>query len=89
MSVRGSSKILVTCAKGIPPILAGEIRKLGYEVEQETIAGVEMRGTLHDSMKMNLFLRTGQRVLSSLKSSSLRGRMSFIRKYSPSPGMTS
>lgn len=63
MAERGSSKILVTCAKGIPPVLAGELRKLGYEVEQETIAGVETRGTLHDSMKMNLFLRTGQRVL--------------------------
>jgi 23S rRNA G2445 N2-methylase RlmL len=55
--------ILITCPKGIPPWLAGEIRALGFPVLAEGEAAVETEGTLADTMQMNLHLRTGHRVL--------------------------
>jgi len=58
-----TSRILVTCPKGIPPILANEIRALGFPVVAEKEAAVETRGTLQDTMRLNLWLRTGHRVL--------------------------
>ncbi len=61
------SKILVTCAKGIPPFLKQEILGLGFPVLSETIAGIETEGTLNDTMRLNLYLRTGHRVLFLLK----------------------
>jgi 23S rRNA G2445 N2-methylase RlmL len=57
------SKILITCPKGIPPWLAGEIRALGFPVLAEGEAAVETEGTLADTMPLNLCLRTGHRVL--------------------------
>ena len=55
--------ILVTCPKGIAPWLAGEIRALGYPVLAEGEAAVETEGSLADTMRMNLHLRTAHRVL--------------------------
>lgn len=57
------SKILVTCPKGLPPFLRDEISKTGFPVLSEGFAGVMTEGTLEDTMKLNLFLRTGHRVL--------------------------
>lgn len=62
------NKILITCPKGIPPWLAGELRELGYPVLAEGEAAVETEGTLADTMRMNLHLRTGHRVLFYLAS---------------------
>jgi putative N6-adenine-specific DNA methylase len=59
--------ILVTCAKGIPPFLAKELQNLGYPILRERPAGVETEGTLEDCMRLNLELRTGQRVLFMLQ----------------------
>jgi 23S rRNA G2445 N2-methylase RlmL len=56
-------KILITCPKGIVPWLAGEVRALGFPVLAEGEAAVETEGTLADTMRMNLHLRTGHRVL--------------------------
>lgn len=61
------SRILVTCPKAIPPILANEIRALGFPVLAEKEAAVETEGTLADTMRLNLWLRTGHRVLYLLK----------------------
>ncbi len=47
----------------MPPYLAAEIRALGYTVEEEQEAGVSLRGSLNDAMKLNLHLRTAHRVL--------------------------
>ncbi|MDZ7269686.1 MAG: class I SAM-dependent RNA methyltransferase [candidate division KSB1 bacterium] len=58
-----TSRILVTCPKAIPPILADEIRTLGFPVLAQKEAAVETSGTLHDTMRLNLWLRTGHRVL--------------------------
>ncbi|KAA0223871.1 class I SAM-dependent RNA methyltransferase [candidate division KSB1 bacterium] len=61
------SRILVTCPKAIPQILANEIRALGFPVLAEKEAAVETEGTLADTMRLNLWLRTGHRVLYLLK----------------------
>jgi len=57
------TRIVITCAKGVPPFLKEEISTLGLPVRSESIAGVETEGTMEDAMRLNLFLRTGQRVL--------------------------
>lgn len=65
--MRDKNRILVTCPKGISPLLQEEIKRLGFPVLREEIAGVETEGTLHDCMRLNLLLRTGHRVLFLLK----------------------
>ena len=57
------SEIIITCAKGIPPFLREEILSLGFPVLSEGVSTVETEGALEDTMKLNLHIRTGQRVL--------------------------
>lgn len=59
--------ILVTCPKGIPEYLLGELEALGYANPEPLDAGVLVRGTLKDCMSLNLWVRTGHRVLFELK----------------------
>jgi len=54
---------MVSCPKGLSPFLAREILSLGFPVGAETASGVMTAGTLEDTLKLNLFLRTGHRVL--------------------------
>ncbi len=56
-------KILITCPKGIVPWLADEVRALGFSILREGEAAVETEGTLADTMRLNLHIRTGHRVL--------------------------
>jgi 23S rRNA G2445 N2-methylase RlmL len=56
-------RIVITCAKGIPPFLKEEVLLLGLPILSEGIADVETEGTMDDAIKLNLFLRTGHRVL--------------------------
>ena len=58
-----SNRIIITCSKGIAPILKEEVLALGLPVHTEFPAGVESSGTLSDCMRLNLHLRTGHRVL--------------------------
>ncbi len=64
----GERPILVTCAKGIAPFLREELLELGFPVLSEGAAGVTTEGTLDDTMRLNLLLRTGHRVLFLIKS---------------------
>ncbi len=57
------SRILITCAKGITPYLRNELLELGFPVISETVAGVATEGTIEDTLRLNLLLRTGHRVL--------------------------
>jgi 23S rRNA G2445 N2-methylase RlmL len=57
------NRILITCAKGIAPFLREELIMLGFPVLYEAIAGVATEGTLDDTLRLNLRLRTGHRVL--------------------------
>jgi len=57
------NRIFVTCPKGLQSYLATEVRSLGFAVLSESVSGVETEGTLDETMRLNLFLRTGHRVL--------------------------
>jgi 23S rRNA G2445 N2-methylase RlmL len=57
------SSIVITCAKGILPFLKEEVFSLGFPILSEGIANIETEGTMEDTMRLNLFIRTGQRVL--------------------------
>lgn len=57
------SRIIITCGKGIPPFLRGEVLSLGFPVLSQGVASLETEGTMDDAMRLNLFIRTGQRVL--------------------------
>ena len=63
----GKNKILITCAKGITPFLREELLLLGFPVTYETVAGIETEGTMDDTIRLNLLLRTGHRVLFLLR----------------------
>jgi putative N6-adenine-specific DNA methylase len=56
-------RIIITCAKGIPPFLKEEVVSLGLPLISLGVASVETTGTLDDTMRLNLFVRTGHRVL--------------------------
>jgi 23S rRNA G2445 N2-methylase RlmL len=57
------NRILITCSKGITPFLKQELLHMGFPVLSETSAGVITEGSIRDTMILNLWLRTGQRVL--------------------------
>jgi putative N6-adenine-specific DNA methylase len=79
------SKITITCAKGISSYLRQEILSLGFPVLSERIAGVVTEGSLEDTMKLNLFIRTGQRVLYLLESFKARTPDELYQKMSEVP----
>mgnify|MGYP005852383267 CR=1 FL=1 len=62
------SRIIITCAKGVTPFLKQEILTLGFPFLSEGKAEVETEGTLEDTLRLNLLIRTGQRVLFLLDS---------------------
>lgn len=62
------NKILITCAQRISPILAEEVKALGYPVKAVDRMGVETEGSLQDTMRLNMYLRTATRVLFLIKS---------------------
>jgi len=53
----------ITCGKGIAPFLRAEVESLGLAVTGETAGGVDTGGTLADTLRLNLRLRTALRVL--------------------------
>ena len=63
----GKSRILITCAKGITPFLREELLALNFPVLSETIASIMTEGTIEDTLRLNLLLRTAHRVLFLLK----------------------
>ena len=56
-------RILITCARGTPGILAGEIQTQRFPIRSTLETAVETEGTLADTLRLNLSLRTAQRVL--------------------------
>lgn len=55
--------IIITCPKGIVPWLAEEVIALGFPILAKGEAAVETEGTLADTMRLNLHIRTGHRIL--------------------------
>ncbi len=62
-----NNPILITCPKGIPPYLKQEILSLDFPILFETVSSVETEGTPDDTLRLNLFIRTGHRVLFLIK----------------------
>jgi len=61
------STISITCPKFMTSFLRKEVEELGHTVKKERVAGLEIEGTLHDCMKLNLCLTTAHRVHFLLK----------------------
>jgi putative N6-adenine-specific DNA methylase len=57
------SRIVLTCAKGVPRYLREEVLSLGFPVLSMGIAEVATEGTLEDTLRLNLLIRTAHRVL--------------------------
>ncbi len=74
--------ILITCARGIPPVLEEELRGLSFPVLSRGEAVVETEGTLADTIRLNLSIRTGQRVLYLLKVFPARDAQDLYRAVS-------
>lgn len=79
------SKILITCPKGLPPFLKQELLALNFPILSEAVAGVETEGTLDDTQRLNLHLRTGHRVLFVLKEFSANDADSLYRELARIP----
>jgi putative N6-adenine-specific DNA methylase len=67
--------LIVSCAKGLAPVTAEELVKLGYAIVDTTENTVVVRGNMRDMMDLNLRLRTAHRVLVPL----LRTRCGNLR----------
>jgi putative N6-adenine-specific DNA methylase len=80
-----TNRILITCPKGIPPVLKQELQRLGFSALSELNAGVETEGTLDDALRLNLFIRTGHRVLFLLHECSARNAEDLYREVSAMP----
>lgn len=57
--------LAITCGKGCVPYLRQELEALGYEIlgDNETMVGIRAKHACRDILRLNLSLRTAQRVL--------------------------
>ncbi|OJW15803.1 class I SAM-dependent RNA methyltransferase [Mucilaginibacter sp. 44-25] len=62
------SKIIITCNKRLSPYLQQEVEALGYKPSRVFPTGVELQGTITDTIPLNLNLRCASQVLYLLKS---------------------
>lgn len=62
-TVRKRRRIVVSCPKGLSPFLSREVLSLGFPVVAETVSTVTTEGTFDDTLRLNMFLRTGHHVL--------------------------
>ncbi|MCE5193851.1 MAG: class I SAM-dependent RNA methyltransferase [Nitrospiraceae bacterium] len=79
------NRILVTCAKGITPFLREELIQLGFPILSETQAGITTEGTIDDTLRLNLHLRTGHRVLFLIRDFFARDADALYRSMSEMP----
>lgn len=63
ISFEQSSNIIITCPKYISSYLQKEVKNLGYNIEEQWVTGVSVKGSINDCIKLNLHLRTGNQVL--------------------------
>ena len=76
------SRIVITCAKGVSPFLEQEILSVGFPALSAGMAEVETEGTMEDTQRLNLLIRTGQRVLYLLESFSARTPEDLYKRVS-------
>lgn len=82
------STILITCPKGIPPFLKQELNRLGFPAVFEQSAGIETEGEFDDTLRLNLWIRTGHRVLYLLREFSARNAEGLYRNLAEIPWET-
>jgi len=61
------SKIIITCNKRLSPYLQQEVEALGFKPVRVFSTGVELLGTVNDTIPLNLNLRCASQVLYSIK----------------------
>ncbi len=61
------SVITITCNKRLMPWLEGEVKELGFAIEDSFVTGVRIKGSLSDCIRLNLNLRCASQVLYSLE----------------------
>ena len=76
------SRIVITCAKGVPPFLKQEVLSLGFPILSAGKAEVETEGTMEDALRLNLLIRTGQRILFLLESFSAKTPEELYKRIS-------
>jgi putative N6-adenine-specific DNA methylase len=57
------TQIVVTCGRGCVGALQGELRALGHDPQEISPTSVGIEGDLREAMRLNLWLRTANRVL--------------------------
>lgn len=62
------NKIIITCNKRLSPYLQQEVTDLGYSIVRSFSTGVELEGTITDTIPLNLNLRCASQILYSIKS---------------------
>ena len=62
------SKIVITCNKRLSPYLQQEVEALGFTPVRVFQTGIELKGTVTDTIPLNLNLRCGSQILYLLKS---------------------
>lgn len=62
------SKIIITCNKRLSTYLQDEVEALGYTITRNFGTGVELEGTVSDTIALNLNLRCASQILYSIKS---------------------
>jgi putative N6-adenine-specific DNA methylase len=73
-------RIVITSSKRITPFLEIELKSLGYTLNKSFATGVELTGTLDDTIQLNLRLRCASQVLYSLKSFPCRNADDLYRE---------
>ncbi|NLG35631.1 MAG: class I SAM-dependent RNA methyltransferase [Lentisphaerae bacterium] len=58
-----TTRIVTTCGRGCAGALQGELRALGHDPQVISPTSVEIEGDLREAMRLNLWLRTANRVL--------------------------
>jgi 23S rRNA G2445 N2-methylase RlmL len=58
-----TSKIIITCSNRIAPYLQKEVEALGFKIVRTFKTGIELQGTLHDCIVLNMQLRCASQVL--------------------------
>ncbi|MCH8567448.1 MAG: class I SAM-dependent RNA methyltransferase [Balneolales bacterium] len=53
----------ITCPKQLSPFLSEELQQLGYRILSERQTGIDVVGSLNDSIELNLKLQTAHRIL--------------------------
>ena len=62
------ARIIITCNNRLSIYLEKEVKELGFKILRTFSTGVELNGTLHECIKLNLNLRCASQVLYSLRS---------------------